>query len=157
MFIGKWETEKSYTSLKIQSTPLRSSTTSTSPASGGALHIGKWKTEKSYTPTPTEALPLVLLKYGNNRINVFKFYSSPAKNSAPLQRGGVAKRRRGAETEFNSITETKKRFHSNEWKRFSYRIVLYLLKCSFIAAAARRPSPIARITVAPPRTMSPPA
>ena len=33
----------------------------------------------------------------------------------------------------------------------------YFLKFSCMAAAARRPSPIARITVAPPRTMSPPA
>ena len=29
--------------------------------------------------------------------------------------------------------------------------------CSCMAAAARRPSPMARITVAPPRTISPPA
>ncbi len=33
----------------------------------------------------------------------------------------------------------------------------YFFSCSFIAAAAFRPSPMARITVAPPRTMSPPA
>ena len=33
----------------------------------------------------------------------------------------------------------------------------YFSRASAIAAAARRPSPIARITVAPPRTMSPPA
>ncbi len=38
------------------------------------------------------------------------------------------------------------------------QVFFYLLcSCSFMAAAALRPSPIARITVAPPRTMSPPA
>ncbi len=36
-------------------------------------------------------------------------------------------------------------------------ISVYFSSASAIAAAARRPSPIARITVAPPRTMSPPA
>ena len=36
-------------------------------------------------------------------------------------------------------------------------IYLETLKCSSMAAAARRPSPIARITVAPPLTISPPA
>jgi hypothetical protein len=43
--------------------------------------------EKSYTPTPTEGLPLVLLKYGDNRINIFKSYSSPAKKLRPASEG----------------------------------------------------------------------
>lgn len=41
---------------------------------------------------------------------------------------------------------------------FSNLSAFYRLQnCACISAAARRPSPIARITVAPPRTMSPPA
>ena len=37
------------------------------------------------------------------------------------------------------------------------RVSYDFFSCSFMAAAAFRPSPIARMTVAPPRTMSPPA
>ena len=66
-----------------------------------------------------------------------------------------------ADTACRVPTVDDKRNHSALWGRVTDKdymsITFYLLKCSFIAAAARRPSPIARMTVAPPRTMSPPA
>ena len=52
----------------------------------------------------------------------------------------------------------KPRLHSVNGAFCYNQVFFYLLcSCSFMAAAALRPSPIARITVAPPRTMSPPA
>lgn len=41
--------------------------------------------------------------------------------------------------------------------KLNHRIIYYFAKYSLIPAAAFLPSPIARITVAAPRTMSPPA
>lgn len=61
------------------------------------------------------------------------------------------------------LPKTKKRIAEEEISSAAirsysiYNLKTYPRNCLSIAAAARRPSPIARITVAPPRTISPPA
>ena len=46
---------------------------------------------------------------------------------------------------------------STRSSRYNSAAYYDFFNCSCMAAAARRPSPMAKITVAPPRTMSPPA
>ncbi len=65
------------------------------------------------------------------------------------------------ETEQDINRKSTKASHKMSASVDSFFFLIYLryyfFRFSFMLAAALRPSPIARITVAPPRTMSPPA
>ena len=55
------------------------------------------------------------------------------------------------------IQDERVDFVSTRSPRCNFAVYYSFFNCSCMAAAARRPSPMARITVAPPRTISPPA